>query len=65
MDREEYLSNYRQTHRQYYRDKSKERHAAAKREHGPQHRSPTRKFFVGIPIKTVTVVPGKYYVTFD
>ena len=65
MDREQYLSNYRLTHRQYYRDKSKERHAEAKRVHGPQHRAPTRKFFVGTPIKGMQVIPGKYTVTFD
>ncbi len=65
MDRNEYLSKYREDNRAYFAQKSREQYEESKRLYGTQARVASRKFFVGEPVLGMTMIRKKIIVSFD
>ena len=65
MDRNEYLSKYREDNRAYFARKSREQYEESKKLYGKQARVATRKWFVGEPVVGMTMVRKKVVITFD
>jgi hypothetical protein len=65
MDRNEYLSKYREDNRAYFAQKSREQYEEGKRLYGKQARVATRKYFTGDPLVGMTVIRKKIIVSFD
>lgn len=65
MDRNEYLSKYREDNRAYFAQKSREQYEEGKRLYGRQARVATRKWFVGEPVVGMSMVRKKVVITFD
>jgi len=65
MDREQYLREYRAEHRDYFNEKSKQQYELNKALYGRQARVATRKWFVGEPVRGITVERKKIVVSFD
>jgi len=65
MDREQYLREYRAEHREYFNEKSKQQYELNKALYGRQARVATRKWFVGEPVRGITVERKKVIVVFD
>jgi hypothetical protein len=65
MDRADYLAKYREDHRDYFAEKSREQYETSKRLYGKQARVGTRKFFVGEPVLGMTMERKPITITFD
>ncbi len=65
MDRNEYLSKYREDNRAYFARKSREQYEESKRLFGKQARVATRKYFTGDPLVGMTVIRKQIVVSFD
>lgn len=65
MDREEYLREYRAHHKEYFAAKSREQYEESKRLFGRQARVATRKWFVGEPVRGMTMIRKPITITFD
>jgi hypothetical protein len=65
MDRNEYLSKYREDNRAYFAQKSREQYEESKKLYGKQARVATRKWFVGEPVVGMTMVRKQIVVSFD
>ena len=65
MDRADYLAKYREDHRDYFAEKSREQYETSKRLYGKQARVGTRKYFVGEPVLGMTMIRKKVIIHFD
>ncbi len=65
MDRNEYLSKYREDNRAYFAQKSREQYEESKKLYGKQARVATRKWFVGEPVVGMTMERKAITITFD